>query len=111
MIDTSNLRMIIGNWMDNLITEKGLDYLEWEDLYNAVVDFVVDTVNSNRENKKEITNEAAIEQLQKSGWMQKHDAIIGMDSLSTMINRIMLDGNKTISVNIYPWKEDGCGDE
>ena len=111
MSDNTNLRMIIEKWMETLITEKGLDYIEWEDLYDAVMDFVVNAVNSNRKNKKEITNEAAIEQLQKSGWMAKHDAIIGMDSLSTIINRIMLDGNKTISVNIYPWKEDERGDE
>ena len=110
MSDNTNLRMIIGKWMDTLITEKGLDYLEWEDLYNAVVDFVVDAVNSNRENKKEITNEAAIEQLQKSGWMEKHDAEMTSDSLSAVVNNIMRDGNKSISVNVYPWKDDGGDD-
>lgn len=109
--DKPSLMMIIGKWMESFQEKHGLAYIEWMDLYNAIVDFVVDAVNSNRENKKEITNEAAIEQLQKTGWMAKHDAIIGMDSLSTMINRIMLDGNKTISVNIYPWKEDEQGDE
>ena len=105
MSDNTNLRMIIGKWMDNLVTEKGLDYVEWEDLYNAVVDFVVDAVNSNMKKKKEITDEAAIEHLQKTGWMARHDAAMSCANLSDIVNAIMLDGNKTISVNIYPWKE------
>lgn len=54
-----------------------------------------------------LTDEAAIEHLQASGWMQRHDRAMSFDSLTAVINGLMQDGNKTISVNVYPWKEDG----
>ena len=50
--DKSSLMMIIGNWMESFQEKHGLAYIEWMDLYNAIVDFVVDAVNSNRKNKK-----------------------------------------------------------
>lgn len=54
-----------------------------------------------------LTDESAIEHLQASGWMQRHDQAMSFDSLTAVINGLMQDGNKTISVNVYPWKEDG----
>ena len=54
----------------------------------------------------EMTDEAAIEHLQRSGWMVRHDAAMSFDSLSAVVNNLMRDGNKSISVNVYPWKED-----
>jgi hypothetical protein len=55
---------------------------------------------------KEITDEAAIYHLNRSGWMQKHDRAMSFDSLTAVVNSLMRDGNKSISVNVYPWKED-----
>jgi hypothetical protein len=55
---------------------------------------------------KEITDEAAIEHLWRSGWMQRHEELMTVDSMAAIVNRIMRDGDKTISVNVYPWKED-----
>ena len=55
----------------------------------------------------EMSEEKAIDYLQQTGWMQRHDRAMSFDSLTAVVNGLMLDGNKTISVNIYPWKEDG----
>lgn len=56
---------------------------------------------------REITDESAIYHLNRSGWMQKHDRAMSFDSLTAVVNNLLRDGNKTISVNIYPWKDDG----
>lgn len=56
---------------------------------------------------KQITTEEAIEHLTRTGWMQRHDREMTFDSLSAVVNNLLRDGNKTISVNIYPWKDDG----
>jgi hypothetical protein len=55
---------------------------------------------------REITDEAAIYHLNRSGWMQRHEELMTVDSVAAIVNRIMRDGDKTISVNVYPWKED-----
>lgn len=55
---------------------------------------------------KEITDEAAIYHLNRSGWMQKHDRAMSFDSLTAVVNNLMKNGDKSISINVYPWKED-----
>lgn len=55
---------------------------------------------------KEITDEAAIYHLNRSGWMQRHDREMSFDSLTALVNNMMKNGDKSISVNVYPWKED-----
>lgn len=54
----------------------------------------------------EMTDEAAIDRLQRSGWMQKHDLAMSFDSLTAVVNNLMRNGDKSISINVYPWKED-----
>lgn len=53
-----------------------------------------------------MTEERAIYFLHQTGWMQKHDRAMSFDSLTALVNNLMRDGNKRISVNVYPWKED-----
>ena len=54
----------------------------------------------------ETTDEAAIYQLNRSGWMQKHDRAMSFDSLTALVNSLMRNGDKSISINVYPWRED-----
>lgn len=54
----------------------------------------------------EPTDEAAIAHLQRSGWMARHDREMSSNSLTALVNGLMLDGNKSISINVYPYKED-----
>lgn len=54
-----------------------------------------------------ITEETAIEYLTRTGWIQRHDRTVTFDSLSAVVNKLLRDGNKTINVNIRPWKDDG----
>ncbi len=54
----------------------------------------------------EITNEQAIDHLLKAGWLQEHDKAMSEGDVAALINRIMEAGDKSISVNIYPVKED-----
>ena len=61
-------------------------------------------IGDNRNDETEITDCEAIKQLQGSGWLQSHDETLTIDSAAAIINRIMFDGNKTISINIYPFK-------
>lgn len=103
-------------------------------LYNASVDFVIRSVLSrmkttlpenvvtelcdeidaffsrarNRvlEPCKEITDEAAIDHLYRSGWMQMHDREMFSKSLTAVVNNLMRDGDKSISINVHPCKED-----
>ena len=56
----------------------------------------------------ELTDEAAIDHLQKSGWLLRHDRELSMDSLTCIVNRLMQDGNKAIRVSIDPWRWDEC---
>ena len=106
-IQKAGLCDIINGWVMSHFTMSEYD-IKAIQLCDAIEAFIDREITKKA---TEITNEEAIAQLQKSGWMQKHDAIIGMDSLSSVVNRIMQDGNKTITVNIYPWKEDECGDD
>lgn len=55
---------------------------------------------------KEITDEAAIYHLNRSGWMQRHDRAMSFDSLTAVVNNLMRNGDKSISINVYPWRED-----
>lgn len=54
----------------------------------------------------EMTDEAAIYHLNRSGWMQKHDRAMSFDSLTAVVNDLMRKGDKSISINVYPWKEE-----
>lgn len=82
-------------------------YKEVQDAIKEAVkeDFIAIAKDTNVPGK--LTDEAAIEHLQASGWMQRHDRAMSFDSLTAVINSLMQDENKTISVNVYPWKEDG----
>ena len=55
---------------------------------------------------KPINNETAITQLMTSGWMQTHDQLMSENNLATVINGLMRGQDKTISINIYPYRED-----
>ena len=81
----------------------------WDALHAAgsdeCADLVYEAIDYLRE-LKPITNETAIMQLMSSGWMQTHDQLMGENNLATVINGLMRNMDKTISINIYPYRED-----
>ena len=105
--DTMHLRKIIGNWMDSFASKKNIEFLYWDDLYDAIKAFIEYTIHEIQISKSSVlSDEVAVDHLIRSGWMQQHDRAMSFDSLTAIINNLMRDENKTISVNVYPWKED-----
>ena len=97
MFDRAKLRYLLEHWQrDSRVTgDIGMiDELmaELTQFINSVVEF-------------HLTDEVAIEHLQRSGWMQRHEELLTVDSAAALVNRIMRDGNKQISINIYPWED------
>ena len=101
MFDRLYLRKIISEWMESYAGKNGIEFIYWEGLFDSIASFIDGLLR--RSDK--LTDETAIDHLHRSGWMQKHDAEMSTDSLSAVINTIMRDGDKTISINIYPWED------
>lgn len=51
------------------------------------------------------TDEAAVEQLQKSGWLERHDAEITRNTgMQEFVNAVMANGDKSVVISINPWR-------
>lgn len=105
MIDEMYLRKMIGEWADAVAVKNNISFLYWDDLFAKVRDYILQVLAE----KDGMTEEKAIDYLNKTGWMHRHDRTMSYDSLTAVVNGLMLDGNKTISVNVYPWREDDDG--
>lgn len=87
--------------LSNLTQEAYSRFIEAATLARIRLIALADKIEQN----ENISEEKAIEVLHKSGWMMAHDAEMTRDdTIPSLVNRIMLDGNKSIAVNIYPWK-------
>lgn len=95
--------------MDEWPLEERLEVLEnWLGKTNSFLieqarENMIQTVKDARdyiiaEKRRKLTDEEAIDHLHKSGWMQNHDMAKTFDSLSAVINSLMSDWNKSISV-------------
>ena len=98
MFDREKLREILEKWEHENVNWKRIGAID--ELFKEMEAFIEAVL---REQK--ITDGQAIAQLNKSGWMQEHDKMMTFDSLTNIVNGIMMDGDKSISVNVYPYKE------
>lgn len=79
----------------------------WEAVHedDVCADLVYEAIDYLR-TLKPMNNETAITHLMTSGWMQTHDQLLGENDLAAVINHLMRNKDKTISINIYPYRED-----
>ena len=104
MIDEIRLKEIIGAWMEKHCEQTGQPYIFWGDLESRIKEFIRETIGA-MPNKGELTNEAAVEQLKKSGWLERHDAEVERRvSVNELINTVMARGDKSIRISIDPWR-------
>ena len=104
MIDDVRLKEIIGSWMDKHIEQTGQEYVYWGDLESKIKEFIRETIGA-MQNKVELTDAAAVEQLKKSGWLDRHDAEVERRvSVNELINTVMARGDKSIRISIDPWR-------
>lgn len=104
MIDNTRLKGIIGGWMDKYIEKTGQEYVYWGDLESKIEEFIRETIGA-MPNKVELTDETAVEQLQKSGWLERHDAEITRNiGMQEFVNAVMSNGDKSIRISIDPWR-------
>ena len=116
MIDDVRLKEIICGWMKDNIEQasqkkdnyeqagRGYVYWDWGDLESRIKEFIRETIGA-MPNKGELTNEAAVEQLKKSGWLERHDAEVERRvSVNELINTVMARGDKSIRISIDPWR-------
>ena len=55
--------------------------------------------------KVELTDEAAVEHLQNSGWLERHDAEITRNiGMQEFVNAVMANGDKSVMISINPWR-------
>lgn len=104
MFDREKLRGIIEEWMDNFCNKTGQPYIYWDDLARKIEDFVEKTIGGIQCGDK-LTDEVAVEQLKKSGWLERHDAEVERRvSVNEFINTVMARGDKSIRISIDPWR-------
>jgi len=104
MINCTKLRQIIAEWMDNYIDKTGQPYIYWDDLARKIEDFIEETIKAIPFGDK-LTDEAAVEQLQKSGWLKRHDAKITRNiGMQEFVNAVMANGDKSVMISINPWR-------
>ena len=104
MFDREKLRGIIEEWMDNFRNKTGQPYIYWDDLARKIEDFIEKTIGGIPCGDK-LTDEAAVEQLKKSGWLERHDAeVMRRVSVNEFINTVMARGDKSIRISIDPWR-------
>lgn len=104
MFDREKLRGIIEEWMDNFCDKTGQPYICWDDLAWKIEDFVEKTIGGIPCWDK-LTDETAIDQLKKSGWLERHDTEVERRvSVNELINTVMARGDKSIRISIDPWR-------
>lgn len=98
VIDRERLEEIINNWMDT--DESGYT------LADRIEEFIQEYI-------KEFiggiqifgTDEAAVERLQKSGWLERHDSEITRNiGMQEFVNAVMENGDKSVMISINPWR-------
>ena len=104
MIDEIRLKEIISGWMEDNFKQSGQGYVYWGNLERKIKEFIMETIGA-MSNKSELTDEAAVEQLKKSGWLERHDAeVMRRVSVNEFINTVMARGDKSIRISIDPWR-------
>lgn len=104
MTDRTRLNGIIGAWMEKYREQTGQPYIYFGDLSGKIEEFIDETIGA-MPNKGELTDEAAVEQLKKSGWLERHDAEVERRvSVNELINTVMERGDKSIRISIDPWR-------
>lgn len=110
IIDRERLEEIIDNWMDT--DESG--YTLADRIEEFIQEYIKEMIDSMRIDGKRIdgmrifgTDEAAVEQLQKSGWMERYDAEITRNiGMQEFVNAVMANGDKSVMISINPWRWD-----
>ena len=104
MTDNTRLKGIIGAWMEKYREQTGQPYIYWGDLASKIEEFIDEAIAA-IPFKEELTDEAAVEQLKKSGWLDRHDAEVERRvSVNELINTVMARGDKSIRISIDPWR-------
>lgn len=104
MIDEIRLKEIIGGWMNKHMEQNGQEYVYWGDLESRIKKFIRETIGAIPK-KVELTDEMAVEQLQKSGWLDRHDALITRNiGMQEFVNAVMANGDKSVMISINPWR-------
>ena len=104
MIDEIRLKEIIGAWMEKHREQTGQPYIYWGDLESRIKEFIRETIGA-MPNNGELTDEAAVERLKKSGWLERHDTEVERRvSVNEFINAVMARGDKSIRISIDPWR-------
>lgn len=105
-IDDARLMEILSDWMSEFRAKNKLAYVDWSSLHKNLKRFLCETERATGP----ITDEEAIEHLQKSGWMAEHDRQMSAGNFAAIINNIMSGGNTSVSISFYPVAE-GTGDD
>ena len=98
VIDRERLEEIIDDWMDT--DESGYT------LADRIEEFIQEYIKEMIGGMQLFgTDEAAVERLKKSGWLERHDAEVGCRvSVNEFINTVMARGDKSIRISIDPWR-------
>ena len=98
VIDRARLEEIINDWMDT--DETGYT------LADRIEEFIQEFIKGMIGGMQLFgTDEAAVERLKKSGWLERHDAEVERRvSVNELINTVMARGDKSIRISIDPWR-------
>lgn len=98
VIYRERLEEIIDNWMDT--NESG--YTLADRIEEFIQEYIKEFIGGIRIFG---TDEAAVEQLKKSGWLERHDTEVERRvSVNELINTVMARGDKSIRISIDPWR-------
>ena len=98
VIDRERLEEIIDGWMDT--DESG--YILADRIEEFIQEYIKEFIGGIRIFG---TDEVAVEQLKKSGWLERHDAeVMRRVSVNEFINTVMARGDKSIRISIDPWR-------
>lgn len=98
VIDRERLEEIIDDWMDT--DESG--YILADRIEEFIQEYIKEFIGGIRIFG---TDEVAVEQLKKSGWLERHDAEVERRvSVNELINTVMARGDKSIRISIDPWR-------
>lgn len=98
VIDRVRLKEIINDWMISAESDRVL--------VERIEEFIQEYIKGMIGGMQLFgTNEAAVEQLKKSGWLERHDAEVERRvSVNELINTVMARGDKSIRISIDPWR-------
>ena len=102
MFDRMKLRYVLEDWRRRYAVAGNDGMID--DLFREMEAFIEAVLLGHG-----LTEERAINYLRETGWLVRHDAAMSCVSLPDIVNAIMRNGDKTISVNVYPWKEERDG--